>query len=40
MSAARSEYLVFVDESGSPGMGNIDPQYPVFVLVFFIVKKN
>lgn len=40
MSAARSEYLVFVDESGSPGMGNIDPQYPVFVLVFFIVKKT
>ena len=40
MSNAKSEYLVFVDESGSPGMGNIDPQYPLFVLAFFIVKKS
>jgi len=40
VSAVRSDYLVFVDESGSPGMGNIDPQYPLFVLAFFIVKKN
>lgn len=36
----KSEYLVFVDESGSPTMGNIDPQYPLFVLAFFIVKKS
>jgi Protein of unknown function (DUF3800) len=35
-----SEYLVFVDESGSPSMGgHIDPQYPLFVLAFLIVKK-
>lgn len=40
MSAPLSEYLVFVDESGSPTMGKIDPQYPLFVLAFFIVKKN
>ena len=40
MSNLQSEYLVFVDESGSPTMGNIDPQYPLFVLAFFIVKKN
>jgi Protein of unknown function (DUF3800) len=33
-------YMVFVDESGSPGMGNIDPHYPLFVLAFFIVKKS
>lgn len=39
MSAAFSDYLVFVDESGSPSMGNIDPNYPLFVLAFFIVKK-
>ena len=39
MTAAFSEYIVFVDESGSPGMGNIDPNYPLFVLAFFIVKK-
>lgn len=40
MSNLKSEYLVFVDESGSPTMGNIDPQYPLFVLAFFIVKKS
>ncbi|MDH4234976.1 MAG: DUF3800 domain-containing protein [Gallionella sp.] len=40
MSKLQSEYLVFVDESGSHTMGNIDPQYPLFVLAFFIVKKS
>ena len=40
MSRPQSEYLVFVDESGSPSMGNVDPQYPLFVLAFFIVKKS
>ena len=40
MSHPQSEYLVFVDESGSPTMGNVDPQYPLFVLAFFIVKKS
>lgn len=35
-----ADYIVFVDESGSPGMGNIDPHYPLFVLAFFIVKKS
>ena len=35
-----SEYMVFVDESGSPSMGNIDPNYPLFVLAFLIVKKD
>jgi len=39
MTPAFSDYMVFVDESGSPGMGNIDPHYPLFVLAFFIVKK-
>lgn len=39
MNNTKSEYLVFVDESGSHAMGNIDPQYPLFVLAFFIVKK-
>lgn len=39
MSNPYSDYLVFVDESGSPTMGNIDPQYPLFVLAFLIVKK-
>lgn len=40
MSQPQSDFLIFVDESGSPGMGNIDPQYPLFVLAFFIVKKS
>lgn len=40
MSQPQSEYLVFVDESGSPTMGTIDPQYPLFVLAFLIVRKT
>ena len=40
MSRSLSDYLVFVDESGSPSMGNIDPDYPLFVLAFLIVKKT
>ena len=40
MSNLKSEYLVFVDESGSHTMGNVDLQYPLFVLAFFIVKKS
>lgn len=36
-----SDYLIFVDESGSPSMGgSIDPQYPLFVLAFLLVKKS
>lgn len=40
MSIILSEYLVFVDESGSPSMINIDPNYPIFVLAFLIAKKT
>lgn len=40
MTELFADYMVFVDESGSPGMGNIDPHYPLFVLAFFIVKKS
>jgi len=40
MSRGLSNYLVFVDESGSPSMGNIDPDYPLFVLAFLIAKKD
>lgn len=39
MTKFLSEYLVFVDESGSASMSNIDPDYPLFVLAFLIVKK-
>lgn len=34
-----SEYIVFVDESGGPTLKEIDPQYPLLVLAFMIVKK-
>ncbi len=35
-----SDYLVFVDESGSPAMGNIDPDFPLLVLAFMVVRKD
>lgn len=35
-----SDYLIFVDESGDHELGKIDPQYPVFVLLFCIVRKE
>lgn len=34
------DYLVFVDESGDHEMRRIDPQYPVFVLLFCIIRKT
>lgn len=34
-----SNYIVFVDESGSPTMSPIDPNHPVFVLVFCVFNK-
>ena len=34
-----SDYVVFVDESGDHGMQNIDPQFPIFVLVFCVIVK-
>lgn len=35
-----SDYLVFVDESGSPALGNVDPDFPLLVLAFMIVRKD
>lgn len=35
-----SDYLVFVDESGSPTLGNIDPDFPLLVLAFMVVRKD
>lgn len=35
-----SDFLVFVDESGSPALGNVDPDYPILVLAFLIVRKT
>jgi hypothetical protein len=35
-----SEYLVFVDESGDHNLRKIDPDFPVFVLLFTIISKK
>jgi len=35
-----SDYLVFVDESGDHNLTQIDPQFPVFVLLFAILRKD
>ena len=35
-----SDYLVFVDESGDHNLVHIDPQFPVFVLLFAILRKD
>jgi len=35
-----SDYIIFVDESGSPTLTPIDPHYPIFVLVFCLVDKT
>jgi hypothetical protein len=35
-----SDYIVFVDESGSPTLEPVDPDYPIFVLIFCVVKKS
>ncbi len=37
---AFGDYIVFVDESGDRALDGIDPQYPVFVLLFLIVLKE
>jgi Protein of unknown function (DUF3800) len=34
-----SDYIVFVDESGSPTLNPLDPHYPIFVLVFCVFEK-
>ncbi len=36
---AFSDYIVFADESGDHGMASIDPEFPVFSLVFCIFEK-
>lgn len=38
--SAFSDYLVFVDESGDHNLTQIDPQFPVFVLLFAILRKE
>lgn len=35
-----SDYIVFADESGDHGLASIDPQFPVFALVFCVFSKD
>jgi len=34
-----SDYIIFADESGDHGLASIDPQFPVFALVFCMFEK-
>ncbi|MHB1187405.1 DUF3800 domain-containing protein [Thiobacillus sp.] len=40
MTAAFSDYIVYVDESGDHSLVSIDPEYPIFVLSFCIFRKD
>ena len=40
MTEMFSDYIVYVDESGDHGLVSIDQNYPLFVLVFTIFKKE
>jgi Protein of unknown function (DUF3800) len=35
-----SDYIVYVDETGDHGLTSIDPQFPMFGLVFCLVRKD
>ncbi|RID92447.1 DUF3800 domain-containing protein [Gemmobacter lutimaris] len=39
-AAAFSEYIIYADESGSPVLGADASDFPIFVLVFLIVRKS
>ena len=34
-----SDYIVYADESGDHGLVSINPEYPVFALVFCVIRK-
>jgi hypothetical protein len=40
ITVSFGDYIVFIDESGDHGLDTIDPEFPVFVLVFVIVEKR
>ncbi len=40
MAIPFSDYIIFADESGDHGLISIDTQFPVFALVFCIVRKD
>jgi hypothetical protein len=35
-----SDFIVFADEAGDHGLTSIDEQFPVFALVFCILRKD
>ena len=35
-----SDYLIFVDESGDHSLSKVDPNFPLFVLVFMLINKQ
>src|SRR5271165_1812506 len=37
---AFSDYIIYADESGDHSLKSIDPQFPVFVLAFCVVRKS
>lgn len=38
-AAGYSDFVVYVDETGDHGLTSIDPQFPMFGLVFCLVRK-
>ncbi len=38
--SAFSDYILYFDESGSPDLSHIDPDYPLFVLAAVLVSKE
>ena len=34
-----SDYIIYADESGDPGLASVDPSYPVFALNFCLFRK-
>lgn len=40
MARPFSDYLIFADESGDHGLESFEDSYPIFVLVFALVKKD
>jgi hypothetical protein len=40
LNVKASEFIVFVDESGDHGVATIDPEFPVFLLAFCVMRKS
>lgn len=40
LNAVFGDYLIFADESGDHGLSTIDEQFPVFALVFCLMRKE